>query len=93
MQSPEIVLAALVVMLVGAAVLYYQYTGTRKFESVIAFCGVALVAGGFAMAQDGVLGTRKFLWMLPSASSSILAQPLGNSVVANSPPATVAISD
>lgn len=93
MQSPEIVLAALVVMLVGAAVLYYQYTGTRKFETLIAFCGVALVASGFAMAQDGVLGTRKFLWMLPSASPAVLGQPIGNSVVANSPPVTAAISD
>ncbi len=93
MQSPEIVLAALVVMLVGAAALYYQYTGTRKFETLIAFCGVALVASGFAMAQDGVLGTRKILWMLPGASPAVAAQPIGHRVVANSPAAAAAASD
>lgn len=84
MQSLEIVLAALAVMLVGATVLYYQFTGTRRFETLIAFCGVALVASGFAMFQDGVAGSRKFLWMLPRAEAVVSTQP-GNQVAAQAP--------
>jgi hypothetical protein len=76
MQSLEIVLTALAVMLVGATALYYQFTGARRFETLIAFCGVALVASGFAMFQDGVAGSRKFLWMLPRAEAAASTQPI-----------------
>ena len=76
MQSLEIVLSALAVMLVGAAALYYQRKGARRFESLIAFCGVALLASGFAMFQDGISGSRKILWMLPDAKPVAAAQPL-----------------
>ena len=78
MQSLEIVLSALAVMLVGAAALYYQRRGAKRFESLIAFCGVALLASGFAMFQDGVSGSRKILWMLPDAkpAAAAAAQPL-----------------
>lgn len=93
MQSPEIVLAALVVILVGAATLYYQFTGTRRFESLIAFCGVALIAGGIAMAQDGVAGSRKILWMFPSDATSVASQPGGQFVATATAPRTAVIPE
>ncbi|MDQ8697204.1 hypothetical protein [Hyphomicrobium sp. LHD-15] len=76
MQSLEIVLSAFALMLVGAAALYYQRKGARRFESLIAFCGVALLASGFAMFQDGISGSRKILWMLPHAEPVAAAQSL-----------------
>lgn len=93
MQSMEIVSAALAMMLVGAAVLYYQFSGKRSFETMIAFCGVALVAGGFAMFQDGVVGSRKFLWMLPSAQP-VAGTPSADRFAAHTPaPQSSAVSD
>lgn len=77
MQSPEIVLAALLPLSIGAAALYYQVTGTRRFESLIAFCGVALVTCGIAMARDGVEGSRKFLWMFPNPAPAAAAAAQG----------------
>lgn len=85
MQSPDIVLAALVVILIGASALYYQFTGTRRFESLIAFCGVALVASGIAMAQDGIAGSRKFLWMFPSPAPTAAAQASNQFIATNAP--------
>lgn len=84
MQSPEIVLAALLPISIGAAALYYQFTGTRRFESLIAFCGVAFVACGIAMARDGIEGSRKFLWMFPYQAVSVAA-PASGPFVANAP--------
>jgi hypothetical protein len=83
MQSLEIVLAALAIMLVGAVALYYQFSGTRRFETAIAFCGVALLASGLAMLQDGVAGSRKILWMLPSAQAMAAAAPHADQVAAH----------
>lgn len=77
MQSPDIVLAALVVISIGAATLYYQFAAARRFESLIAFCGVALVASGIAMAQDGIVGSRKFLWMFPNQAASVAVRASG----------------
>jgi hypothetical protein len=93
MQSPEIVLAAIVVISIGAAVLYYQYTGTRRFESLIAFCGVALVTCGLAMGRDGIEGSRRILWMIPQ-SAPLAATPTGSQFLANAPaPHSPAISE
>jgi hypothetical protein len=68
MQSATIVTFALGMILAGCAALYYQHTGLpKKGEVVLIVLGVALVAGGIAMLRDGLEGSRKFLWMLPSA--------------------------
>ncbi len=66
MLSTEIILGALAVLLLGALVLSYQCTGPRRFETLISFCGVALIASGLAMFRDGVEGSRRILWALPS---------------------------
>ncbi len=88
MQSSEILLAALATILIGAAALYYQRTGTRKFEFLITFFGVAFLASGIAMFRDGVEGSRKFLWMLPSSQAAVAAQSNGNNIAANTPAVT-----
>lgn len=69
MQSPDIVAVAIATILVGAAALRYQATGRRRFEMVIILFGVATVASGIAMFRDGVVGSREFLWMLPTAAT------------------------
>jgi hypothetical protein len=73
MQSPDIVVAALAVMLAGAAALRYQATGKRRFEMLIIVFGVATVASGLAMFRDGVSGSREFLWMLPEKPVAVTA--------------------
>jgi hypothetical protein len=96
MQSLEIVSMAIAVMLIGAAALYYQLTGKRRFETMIAFCGVALVASGLAMLQDGVAGSRKFLWMmpLPSVVVPVAERQPGDRVAAHAPaPQAASVSD
>jgi hypothetical protein len=85
MQSPEIVLAAVVVISIGAAVLYYQHTGTRRFEGLIAFCGVALVTCGLAMGRDGIEGSRRFLWMFPPQAAPLASPRATGHFAANAP--------
>ncbi|WP_295558862.1 hypothetical protein [uncultured Hyphomicrobium sp.] len=84
MQSPVIVLAALLPISIGAMVLIYQHTGVRRFDTLLSFFGVALVASGLAMARDGVEGTRRILWMLPSDAAAVTAQD-GMTSVATAP--------
>jgi hypothetical protein len=84
MQSTDIILAALAVILLGAVALYYQYSGSRRFETLISFCGVALVASGLAMFRDGVEGSRSFLWALPSGTAAVSIES-GDKDVAGAP--------
>lgn len=66
MQQMTIVISAVGMMLIGAAVIYYQHTGARRFDLILIVAGIALVAGGIAMLRDGLEGRHKFIWMLPS---------------------------
>ncbi len=93
MQSTEIILAALAAMLIGAAVLHYQRTGTRRFETLISFCGVALLASGLAMFRDGVEGSRRILWMLPGDTAPVANHRAGTGVADAHAVPTIASSD
>jgi hypothetical protein len=68
-------LAGLMVM-AGAAMVYYQSLGRRKFESIVTAVGVALVVCGLTMLRDEWSGSRNILWMASGAHSEIVATAL-----------------
>lgn len=52
----------------GILVLAYQRAGRRRFETLVGLCGIALLAGGLAVARDATIGSTTILWVLSPAT-------------------------
>ena len=70
MVSTTISIVGLLMVAVGGTLVYWQSLGRRKFETVVAGLGVALIACGLAVVRDGMSGSRDILWMLPAVNAA-----------------------
>lgn len=57
----------------GALVLAYQRAGRRRCETLLGLCGIALLAGGLAVARDATTGSTTILWVLSPATPIVAA--------------------
>lgn len=78
MQSISICLVGFGMVAVGSILMYLQFHGVKRFETLIAGAGVALIACGAAVVNDGASGSREILWMLPKDGQQIESYPLSS---------------
>lgn len=71
MELITILAFGLALTAMGAGFLYYHFRAARRFETLIAVVGGVLVVCGLAVVRDGVSGSRRILWMLPSHAAPV----------------------